>query len=186
MARPTWLDHREFGRAFLLASVTPERVADAVGRIAGDVVELGPIHAGPGGKATVNARGRVGRPQAEKTGSEPLGFDVTLPVDVSLEVKVGTSHRYDATGRIPLRLEVRVTEPLAIVIDVEPVRPRDIDVDITAHGIQARVLGKAGDVAGELRRHTAEYVNQRISDPATDRYTTIDLLPLIDRVWAEL
>lgn len=180
------LDYRRFGEAFILSAVTPERIVDAVARIAGEVVELGPIKAGPGGRASVRARGRLGEPSADEAGSEPLAYDVQVPVDVSLEVKVGGVNRYDATGRIPLRLEVRTVEPLAIHIEVQPVSPGDIEFDISARGVQAKLLGRAGDVAGELRRHTAEYVNGRIADPATARFTTIDLLPLIARVWEEL
>ncbi|HET9078315.1 MAG TPA: hypothetical protein VFN68_15375 [Acidimicrobiales bacterium] len=183
---PRQIDYRLFGEAFILSAVTPERIVDAVTRIAGDVVELGPIKAGPGGAATVNARGRIGEPSADEAGADPLAYDVRLPVDVSLEVKVGSVNRYDATGTIPLRLEVRTVEPLAIVIDVQPVRAAEIEFDIHARGMPARLLGRAGDVAGELRRHTADYVNGRISHPDTSRYTTIELLPLIDRVWTEL
>ena len=180
------LDYRRFGEAFILNAVTPERIVDAVARIAGDVVELGPIKAGPGGRATVNARGRLGEPSADEAGAEPLAYEVRVPVDVSLEVEVRGVNRYDATGHIPLRLEVRAVEPLAIVIDVQPVRAADIEFDIHARGVQAKLLGRAGDVAGELRRHTADYVNERISHPDTSRFTVIDLLPLIDRVWTEL
>lgn len=183
---PEPLDYRRFGEAFILNAVTPERIVDAVTRIAGDAVELGPISAGPGGKATVHARGRIGAPSADETGSDPLAYDLLLPVDVSLEVKVGSVNRYDATGEIPLRLEVKTVEPLAIVIDVEPVRAGDIRFRIDAKGLQARLLGRAGDVGGELRRHTADYVNARLSAPETSRYTIIDLLPLMDRVWSEI
>ncbi len=183
---PQPLDYRRFGEAFVLSAVTPERIVDAVTRIAGDVVELGPLKAGPGGRATVRARGRLGEPSADETGSEPLAYDVRVPVAVSLEVKVGSVNRYDASGQIPLRLEVRTVEPLAIHIEVQPVRASDIEFDIDAKGVQARLLGRAGDVAGELRRYTADYVNERISDPGTARFTYIDLLPLIDRVWGEL
>lgn len=180
------LDYRHFGEAFVLSAVTPERVVQAVTRIAGEEVRLGPIKAGPGGRATVMARGRLGEPRADEISAEPLAFDVRVPVEVSLEVKVGTVHRYAATGEVALRLEVHTVEPLALVIDVQPVRPDDIDFTIEAQGMPAKVLGRAGDVAGELRRHTAEYVNEKIDAPEAARLTTIDLLPLIDRVWAEL
>lgn len=180
------IDYSAFGEAFVYRAVTPERIVDAVARIAGDVVELGPIKAGPGGAATVNARGRIGQPAADEVGSSPLAYSVKLPVDVSLDVKVGTVSRYDATGEITLRLTVRTVEPLTIVIDVEPVQPEHIDFRISARGVQAKLLQRAGDVAGELRRHTADYVNTRISDPLTSRFTVIELLPLIERVWAEL
>ena len=180
------IEYSAFGEAFVYSAVTPERIVDAVTRIAGDVVELGPIKAGPGGAATVNARGRIGEPAADEVGSAPLTYAVRLPVDVSLEVKVGTVSRYDASGEIALGLKVHTVEPLAIVIDVAPVRPDHIEFRIDAKGTRAKLLGRAGDVAGELRRHTADYVNSRISDPSTIRFTRIQLLPLIEKVWADL
>lgn len=180
------LDYRAFGEAFIYQAVTPERIVDAVTRIAGDSVVLGPIKAGPGGRATVHATGRIGEPEADEAGSDPLIYAVRLPVDVALEVKVGTVSRYSATGVIDLQLMVRTAQPLAIVIEVEPVQPEHVSFRIDAHGMQAKLLGRAGDVDGELRRHTAAYVNERISDPATSRFTNIDLVPLMERVWADL
>jgi hypothetical protein len=180
------LDFRAFGEAFIYRAVTPERIVEAVARIAGDVVELGPIKAGPGGRATVFAKGRLGEPEADEAGSDPLVYGVRLPVDVDLEVKVGTTNRYQATGTIDLRMVVRTVEPLSIAIDVDPVTAKDVRFDIQAKGMQAKLLGRAGDVDGELRRHTSDYVNERISAPETSRFTRIDLVPLMDRVWADL
>lgn len=180
------MDYRAFGEAFVYRAVTPERVVEAVNRIAGDSVELGPIKAGPGGRATVHARGRIGEPEADEDAADPLVYSVRVPVDVGLEVKVGTVHRYSASGVIVMRLVVRTAAPLNIVIDVEPVSPDDVDFDIEARGVQARLLGRAGDVHGELRRHTAAYVNDRISAPETSRFTNIDLVPLMEQVWADL
>lgn len=180
------LDYGAFGEAFIYRAVTPERIVEAVTRIAGDQVRLGPIKAGPGGRATVNALGRIGQPEADEAGADPLTYSVRLPVDVSLEVKVGTVNRYTAAGAVDLRLEVRTAEPLAILIDVAPVRPEHITFRIDAQGVQAKLLGRAGDVHGELRRHTAAFVNERISDPDTSRFTQIDLLPLIEEVWSDL
>lgn len=180
------LDYRAFGEAFIYREVTPDRIVEAVTRIAGDVVELGPIKAGPGARATVMAKGRLGEPEADEAGSNPLVYAVRLPVEVDLEVKVGTVHRYRATGTIELRLVVRTVEPLEIVIDVDPARPQDVHFDIDAKGMPAKLLGRAGDVDGELRRHTSDYVNERLADPETARFTNIDLLPLMDRVWADL
>ncbi len=180
------LDYRQFGEAFVLQAVTPERVVAMVSRIAGATVALGPIRAGPGGRATVNATGRIGEPSADEEGADPLVYAVRLPIDVDLEVKVGTVNRYAATGIVDLRLTVRAVAPLALHIDVDPVRPEHINFHIRAHGVQARLLGRAGDVDGELRRHAAEYVNGRLSDPDTSRFSRIDLVPIMERVWSDL
>jgi hypothetical protein len=180
------MDYRAFGEAFVFQAVTPERVVEAVSRIAGDHVELGPIRAGPGGRASVHARGTIGEPAADEEESDPLTYSVHLPVEVDLEVKVGAVHRFRASGRIAMRLTVRTAPPLHIVIDVAPVQPDHVQFDIEAQGVPAKLLGRAGDVDGELRRHTASYVNERISAPETGRLTRIDLVPLIERVWTNL
>jgi hypothetical protein len=180
------MGYREFGEAFICRAVSPERVVEAVRRIAGDVVELGPLKAGPGGRATVTAKGHIGEPEADEASSDPLTYAVRLPVDVSLRVKVGTVSHYDATGTIDLTLATGLVRPLGVIIDVRPVRPEDVHFRIDAKGMPAKLLGRAGDVDGELRRHTADYVNEQISSPAAARLTRIDLLPLIETVWATL
>jgi hypothetical protein len=180
------MGYGEFAEALLYQAVSPERVVEAVRRIAGDVVELGPIKAGPGGRATVVAKGHIGEPEADETGADPLTYAVRLPVDVALQVKVGTVSRYEATGAVDLTLTAGLARPLNLVIDVAPVGPNEIHFDIAARGVQAKLLGRAGDVEGELRRHTADYVNERISSPAAARFTNIELLPLIESVWSAL
>lgn len=180
------IDYRDFGSAFIVHAVTPERIVEAVTRIAGDSVRLGPIKAGPGGRATVHATGRIGEPAADEEGYDPLVYAVRLPVDVDLEVKVGTVNRYAATGTVDMRLTIRAVAPLSLHIDPDPVGPEHVAFDIQAQGVQARLLGRAGDVDGELRRHTADYVNARMSDPDTTRFSRIDLLPIIQRVWDDL
>ncbi len=173
----------EFGDAFVLAAVSPERVGEAVRRLAGGDVELGPFRAGPVGAATVRARGRVGDPAVRRVAKEPLRFEVRLPVALRLKVRVGTVSVFEGNGEVRLRLTVTTAEPLAIVIDVEQVTGQDVEFEIRARGLQARILERAGDVAGEVRRGVAAYVNERIAAPDTARYTTIDLVPFMDQVW---
>lgn len=175
-----------FGEAFIYRAVSPERVVDAVRRIAGEVVELGPIRAGPGGRATVFAAGTVGEPEADEQSSDPLTYAVHLPVAVSIQVKVGTVSHFAAEGSIALQLTVGMAAPLTLLIDVAPITADDVRFRIEAKGVQARILGRAGDVDGELRRHTAAYVNERIGGPEAARLTRIDLVPLIESVWGDL
>lgn len=177
------LSYESFGEAFIFATVTPERVVAAVKRIAGDTVSLGPLRAGPGGAAAVTATGTIGEPEADEVGSNPLVYAVRLPVQLSLVVRVGAVGRFEATGSINLRLEVHTLSPLAIVIDVSPVHASDASFEISSRGVQSKVMQRAGDVAGELQRHAASYVNEQINRPEASRYTRIDLLPLIERSW---
>lgn len=180
--------YQAFGEALILTAVTPERVIDAVKRIAGNSVSLGPIRAGPAGAAVVRAEGVVGDPVAEELPATLLTYCVRLPVELSLDVRVGAVGKghFEASGTIDLRLVVRTVRPLAIVIDVAPVAPADIEFAIRARGVQSRLLQRAGDVEGELRLHTASYVNEQIARPEAARYTRIDLLPVIDETWSSL
>ena len=62
MGKVRHLDYHAFGEAFVYRAVTPERVVEAVARIAGErwssSARSGP---GRGGRATVFAHGRMGR-----------------------------------------------------------------------------------------------------------------------------
>lgn len=180
------LSYGEFGETFILCTVTPSRVVQAVQRIAGNSVALGPLRAGPLGSATVEAKGRIGAPVAEETGSDPLRYAVRLPVDMDIEVRVGAHGHFRATGEIELRMTVRTLSPLTIVIDVDTVAPADARFGIHAVGVQSRLLQRAGDVEGELRRHAASYVNERINRPEAARFTRIELEPLIEMAWGQL
>jgi hypothetical protein len=178
------LTYEEFGEAFIFATVTPERVVGAVRRVAGETVSLGPMRAGPAGTATVTARGTIGEPIADEIKPNPLTYSVRLPVSLSIEVRVGAVGRFDASGEIELRLKVRTVRPLAIVIDVERVHPSNVRFAIEAHGMQSRLLQRAGDVEGELREQAARYVNEQTARPEAARYMRIELPALIESAWS--
>lgn len=179
------LSYGEFGEAFIFTAVSPERVTATVKKIAGDSVVLGPIRAGPAGAATVLVRGTIGEPVAEEICAEPLTFSVTLPIDVRLRVRVGATSRFRGTGSIRLTLTARTVTPLALVIDVATVSPSDVHFDVEATGVQSRLLQRAGDVEGQMRAHAAAYVNEQTRRPDIARYTRIELLPLIEKTWAD-
>ena len=48
--------YEEFGRRFFEVAVTEQRVGDAIGAIAGEAFEMGPIAQGPGRLAKVTAK----------------------------------------------------------------------------------------------------------------------------------
>jgi hypothetical protein len=180
------LSYKDFGEAFILAAVTPERLISAVKRIAGDSVELGPLRAGPGGAAVVTAQGTIGEPIADELGSELLSYAVRLPVDVFFQARVGATGKFKAKGEVTVRLTVRTVHPLAIVIDVHLVSPRDVTFVIEARGVQSRLMQMAADIEGELKAHTAAFVNEQISRPEAARLTRIELLPMIEAAWETL
>ena len=186
MPRDTNLSYHAFGEAFVWNAVTPERVVATVAKLAGDSVEIGPLRAGPAGAASVKARGSIGTPVADEIPSDLLTYSVRLPVDLSLEVRVGAVGYFEASGEIELRLAVRTVEPLTIVIDVDPVKPSDARFAISSRGVQSKLLQRAGDVQGQLREHAAAYVNDQLSRSDALRYMQIDLLPLIESTWTSI
>lgn len=177
------LTYEAFGEAFLRAAVTPERIASAIKRIAGDTVTVGPLRAGPGGAASVVAKGELGEPVAEMVPGDGLALAVRLPVRLRITARVGAVGRFEAEGEVRLHISVRTQLPVAIVIELGLVRPEHVEFSIEAKGVPSKVMGLAADVDGELRRRTAEYINSRIANPETAGLTHIDLLPLIERGW---
>ena len=178
------ISYQQFGANFIGMAVTPERVGRTLKAVAGDVIEVGPMAVGPANAATVVASGRIGVPDVERESLDPLTFKAVLPADVDLDVKVaGAHHHYNAQLRVPLRLVIHTAEPLDLVIDVERLSSREVDVQMTAAGMRARVLQRLGNAEDELRRHVARFVRERIDDPSGQEARSIALLPLIDQAW---
>ena len=179
------ISYAEFGTEFLTAVVTSERIADTVGVLAGERVEIGPLSAGPGGVGRVKARGLIGRATlAADRSAEPFRFRATLPVELELRVDVAGAHDYRCDLTIALDLTLCTTEPLALLIEVGRIEPDDVTVDLAPSGVRARVLQVVGNVDAEIRRHVADVVNQRLDDETDDGAHVIRLLPLVDRAWA--
>jgi hypothetical protein len=178
------ISYEQFGANFIGMAVTPERVGATLRAVAGDAIEVGPMNVGPANAATVVAKGRIGVPRVQREKLEPLTFKAVLPADVELDVVVaGAHHKYTAQLRIPLRLAIHTAEPLDLVIDVERLSSRDVDVQMQSEGLRARVLGRLGNAEDELRRHVARFVRERVDDPSGQEARHIALLPLIDKAW---
>jgi hypothetical protein len=179
----TGMSYEEFGSAFVNEAVTPARISGVIRALAGDVVKVGPIHAGPGGVATATAVGKVAEPVVERTGEDPLSYCVRLPVDLKLDVNVaGTHHHYVAEADVKVGITVRLEEPLSICIEPTPPTRRDVSVNVHAKGIQAKVLGRIGDIDNELRREIAAYVKERIDSDGAE-FSNVDLRPLMLEAW---
>jgi hypothetical protein len=176
------LSYGDFGEAFVRAAVTPERIVAAVREVAGDTIAVGPLRAGPGGAASVMAKGSVGEPVATEVDGAVLRYRVVIPAALRLNVRFGAVARFNAEGEIVLRLSVHLLRPLALVIDVEPVAPADVTFAVTFRGVPARLVHAAADVEGQMRQRTAEYVDGRVA--AAGGLTRFDLLPLIESAWS--
>jgi hypothetical protein len=178
------ISYEQFGVNFVTMAVTDERLADALAAVAGDVIRVGPLSVGPANAATVDAEGRIAAPDIERREGSPLSFRAVLPVDLSLDVKVaGVNHHYEARLAVPLQLTVRTAEPITLVIDVERVSSRDVDVRLKADGMRAKVLSRLGNVEDEIKRHVARFVREKVDSPEGERARRIEILPMIDQAW---
>jgi hypothetical protein len=179
----TGMTFEQFGSAFVHEAVTPARIAGVIRELAGDVVKVGPINAGPGGVATATATGTVAEPVVEQTSDDPLTYLVRLPVDLKLDVNVaGTHHHYTAEAEVKVGIKVRLEEPLSICIEPTAPSRREVSVNVHAKGIQAKVLGRIGDIDNELRREIAAYVKERIDSDAS-QFSNVDLRPIMLEAW---
>lgn len=180
------MSYAEFGAAFIHEAVTPQRIADVIRDLAGAAVEVGPITAGPGGVALASAVGRLGDPAIELTNEEPLAYAVSLPVDLALDVTVaGTKHHFDVDATVRIAFTVVLARPLSICIVPESPTYRDVTVDVHPRGMQARMIGRFGDIERELRKHIARYVREQIDNEISD-FSEVDLVPLMARVADQL
>lgn len=184
MAPVKLISYEEFGRQFVSHAVTAERVAASMDEVAGGVTEMGPMPAGPGGLAEVKALGHIGSVRIVRSPGEQVTFDAILPIDLELEVRVALArHQYRADVAVALKLTVRTAEPLSLLIEIAPVVPRDISVDLHASGQVAAMLQKLGDMESEIRKQVADTVNERISSERAAAAREIDVLDLIDSSW---
>jgi hypothetical protein len=179
------ISYEEFGVNFVTKVVTPERVAETIARVSGAEVKAGPMSAGPGGAASVLATGRIGAVTARPTfNKQGLAFEALIPIDLKLGVKVaGVTHRYNGVVRVRLHLGIRAEPPVKIMIDVDPVAVSDVDVELAADGLRARVLQRLGNVDEEVRRAVASVVSERLDSDAARAVRELDILGYVDQAW---
>jgi hypothetical protein len=180
------MSYAEFGARFIHEAVAPQRISDVIGGIAGEAVKVGPLNAGPGGVATARAVGRIGDPSVAVIGEEPLSYAVDIPVDLELDVTVaGTKHHYDIDAVVRIEITVVLAPPLSICIVPASPTYKDVTVDIHPRGLQAKMIGRVGDIERELRKHIARYLRERINTEVSD-FSTVELLPLMAKVADQL
>jgi hypothetical protein len=133
--------------------------------------------------ASATATGTIGEPLVEQTSADSTAYCVHLPVDLELVVTLsGSHHHYTAEADIEIRIAARLEPPLSICIEPTPPTHRDVTVKVHPKGLQAKVVGRMGDIDSELRREIAEYVTDRITTDAA-QYTNVDLRPIIHAAW---
>ena len=183
------VSYQDFGAALIDSAVSLARIESTAAAIAGETVDAGPIGVGPGDAATVMAKGTLGAPVAKAAAPAEDGarrFIVTIPVELALTVKVaGTLHRFESSVLVRLHLTVRTAvDPIALVIDIAPPEPFDMEVQVRSSGVAAKVLGRLGNVDGKIRKEVVNVINERLAAPEAKGVTTIDIDPLIEAVWS--
>jgi hypothetical protein len=176
--------YEEFGRSFFRTAVTEERILAAIGGLAGDTFEFGPLAVGPGRIAKVNATGRLGEPSVEAVPYDEVRFRLAIPVDVQLVVRVPLDeHRFHAELVVHLNLTARAARPLRVVIDIDRPTKDDVDVRLEAATVRATLLNAVAGVEGELKRFVAKYVAREVEKPHIAKARDIDVAARISGAW---
>lgn len=175
------ISYADFGARFFERAVTEARIAGALGGLAGDKVEFGPIEAGPGKIARVRAVGEVGTASARRVQGAEVAFRLSIPVALDLDIDlVVDQYKFRAAVTVGLTLTARAAEPLRIVLDAEPPTERDVTVAIEAEGLRATLLQRAAGIDREVARFVAKYVARELEKPHIVAARDIDVAARID------
>jgi hypothetical protein len=176
--------YEEFGRAFFRTAVTEERILAAVGGLAGDTFEFGPLAAGPAKIAKVNATGRIGQPSITAVDGDDVQFRLAIPVDVQLVVHVPLDeHHFHAQLVVHLNIRARAARPLRVVIDIDRPTKDDVEVQLEAATMRGTLLSAVAGVENELRRFVAKYVAREVDKPHIAQARDIDVAARISGAW---
>ncbi|MCG7596717.1 hypothetical protein ACXYX3_12925 [Mycobacterium sp. C3-094] len=183
-AATTYMSYEEFGRRFFEVAVTEERVGEAIGQIAGDAFEMGPIAQGPGRLAKVTAKVRILTPRVNRRVAEEITFAIRIPLEIDMVVDLRIDKpRFMVFGEISLRAVARAAEPLLLIIDVEKPRASDIAIHVTSKSLRGEVVRIIGGVDAEIRRFIAAHVAGEIDSPESQKAKVIDVAHELDTTW---
>lgn len=181
---PQPLSYEEFGRRFFEVAVTERRVADAIGAIAGEEFEMGPMGQGPGGIAKVTARVKVQAPRVTRQVGETITFDIRIPLEINMVIDLRIDKpRFMVFGEIALQAAARAASPLLLIIDVAKPGPRDITIHVTSGTLRAEVLRVLAGIDAEIKRFIAAHVVGEIDSPGAREARIIDVARQIDAGW---
>src|ERR1700740_3533829 len=104
MDADNYMTYEEFGRKFFEVAVTEDRVGGAIGSIAGEEFEMGPIAQGPGKIAKVSAKVRILDPRVSREVGEQLTFSIRIPLEIDMVVDLRIDKpKFMVFGEIALR-----------------------------------------------------------------------------------
>jgi hypothetical protein len=179
-----YMTYEEFGRRFFEVAVSEERVADAIGGIAGDAFEIGPISQGPAGIAKATAHVRIKHPIVAREIGEQITFAIRIPleIDMMLDLRIDRP-RFMVFGEIKLKAVAVAAEPLLLILDVKAPRSSDIAIHVTSSSLRAELVRIVGNVDGEIKRFIAKHVAGEIDSPEATKAKVIDVGTQIASAW---
>lgn len=179
-----FLTYEQFGRRFFEIAVSEERVGNAIGEIAGDAFEMGPMAQGPGKIAKVTAKVRIQQPRVSRQIGELITFAIRIPLEIDLEVDLRIDKpKFMVFGEISLRATARAAEPLLLILDVEKPRASDIAIHVTSKSLRGEVVRIVGGVDAEIKRFIAMHVAGEIDSPGSQKAKIINVADTIDETW---
>jgi hypothetical protein len=179
-----YLSYEDFGRRFYEIAVTEERVGDAIGAIAGDEFEMGPMGQGPGKIAKVTAKVRIQEPKVSRSDGELITFAIRIPLEIDMVIDLRIDKpKFMVFGEISLSATARAAEPLLLILDVQKPRPSDIEIHVTSKSLRAELVRVVGGVDAEIRRFIAAHVAGEIDSPASVKAKVIDVADRLDAAW---
>jgi hypothetical protein len=179
-----FLTYEEFGRRFFEVAVTEDRVAAAIGEIAGDAFQIGPIAQGPGKIAKVTAQVRIQQPRVTRQVGELITFAIRIPLEIDMVVDLRIDKpKFMVFGEISLHATAKAAEPLLLILDVEKPRAADIAIHVTSKTLRAEVVRIVGGIDAEVKRFIALHVAGEIDSPGSQKAKVIDVAETIDESW---
>ena len=183
-APATYMSYEDFGRRFFEVAVTEERVGEAIGQIAGEAFEMGPIAQGPGKLAKVTAKVRIQTPRVNRHVAEQITFSIRIPLEIDMVVDLRIDKpKFMVFGEISLRAVARAAEPLLLIIDVEKPRASDIAIHVTSKSLRGELVRIIGGVDAEIRRFIAAHVAGEIESPESQKAKVIDVANELETTW---
>ncbi|MBV5246210.1 MULTISPECIES: hypothetical protein [Mycolicibacterium] len=178
------MTYEEFGRRFFETAVSEQRVASAIGAIAGDEFEMGPMAQGPGRIAKVTARVRIQQPRVNRELGELITFAIRIPLEIDMVVDLRIDKpKFMVFGEISLRATAKAAEPLLLILDVEKPRSADISIHVTSKTLRAEVVRIIGGIDAEIKRFIAMHVAGEIDSPGSQKAKVINVAETIDEAW---
>ncbi|BBY77077.1 hypothetical protein MPRF_39760 [Mycolicibacterium parafortuitum] len=179
-----YMTYEEFGRRFFEIAVSEDRVAAAIGAIAGDEFEMGPMAQGPGRIAKVTARVRIQQPRVSRELGELITFAIKIPLEIDMVVDLRIDKpKFMVFGEISLRATAKAAAPLLLILDVEKPRAADIAIHVTSKTLRAEVVRIIGGIDAEVKRFIALHVAGEIDSPDSQKAKVINVADTIDEAW---